>query len=107
MAKTLKLYPNKKTVKVFKYRIQEIIDNELPKSISKLSTLEKLLLDEHGISQNEFYRDRTALVKSEFSIPGDRLMVYAKLFDCSIEELMNRTIKVKPLIQSRIKTPLK
>lgn len=104
MAKTIKLY-QKKSLPQYKYRLQELIDG-LPKAMAKFSTLE-IILKDHGISQNEFYRDRTTAYGSEFSIPGDRLSVYSKLFDVTIEELMNHTIKVKPLIQSRIKTQLR
>lgn len=105
MAKTIKLH-ERKIAPTYKYRLQELL-NELPKSVGKLSVIEKLLLNEHGITQNEFYRDRTAPYGSSFSIPHDRIVVYAQLFGVTPEDLMNHTIKAKPLIQSRIKTSLK
>ena len=103
MAKTIRLHKSK-PLPTYKYRLQELVD-ALPKSTT-MASLEKLLKDQ-GISQNEFYRDRTARYNSDFNIPVDRMVVYSQLFDTPIEELMNHTIKVKPLIQSRIKTPLR
>jgi len=103
MAKTIRLHKSK-PLPTYKYRLQELVD-ALPKSTT-MASLEKLLKD-HGISQSQFYRDRTARYTSDFNIPVDRMVVYSQLFDTPIEELMNHTIKVKPLIQSRIKTPLK
>jgi hypothetical protein len=103
MAKTIKLH-KLKPLPTYKYRLQELV-NDLPKSTS-MASLEKLLKG-HGISQSQFYRDRMAAYTSDFNIPVDRMVIYSQLFDVTIEELMNRTIKVKPLIQSRIKTPLK
>lgn len=106
MGKTVKLH-QKKLVPIHKYKIEQLRIEELPSSVSKLAILEKLLLEEHGITQNEFYRDRNCLQTDEFSIPGDRLAVYAQLFGTTIEDLMNQPIKAKPLIESRIKTRLK
>ena len=103
MAKTIKLHKAKQ-LPTYKYKLQELVD-ALPKSTT-MAQLESLLKD-HGISQNQFYRDRTARYGSDFNIPVDRMVVYSQLFDTTIEQLMNQPIKVKPLIQSRIKTPLK
>lgn len=100
---------NQKIRPIYKYKLKEIIETELPKSM-KMSSIEKILANEYGISQNEFYRDRVTLYESNYSILGDRLIVYSKLFDRSIEELMNRSVKVKPLVNnldSTIKSPLR
>lgn len=104
MAKTIKLLPPKKVL-IEKYRLQEFV-NDLPNRIP-IQSIEKILADEHKISKHQFWSDRKIKLGSDQSIPGDRLAVYAKLFDCTIEELMNQTIKAKPLFQSRIKTSLR
>lgn len=104
MAKTIKLHKSK-IAPTYKYRLQELI-NELPKGL-KISVLEKLLLRDFGITQNEFYRDRTARYGSDFSIPDDRMQVYAQIFDVTVDDLRNQNIKAKPLVKSTIKTPLR
>jgi hypothetical protein len=103
MAKTIKLHKSK-PLPTYKYRLQELVDG-LPKSTTMQSLQE--LLKRHRITANQFWRDRTARYTSDFNIPVDRMVVYSQLFDTPIEQLMNHTIKVKPLIQSRIKTPLR
>lgn len=85
--------------------MQEFV-NDLPNRIT-IQSIEKILLDEHNISKHQFWSDRKIKLESDQSIPGDRLAVYAQLFDCTIEQLMNHTIKAKPLFQSRLKTKLK
>lgn len=102
----LSLKRTKKGKPTFKYKLKEIIENELPKSM-KMSTIEKILLEQHGITQNEFYRDRNAPFNSNYSIPGDRLLVYSQMFDVSIEGLMNHTVKITPIVNREIKTPLR
>ncbi len=104
MAKVIKMNLGK-AKPVEKYRINELI-LALPVSEGKIGRIVEHLKN-HNVSQHDFYRDRNIQLNSSKSIPGDRLMVYAKVFDVSLEELMNHTIKVKPLIQSRIKTPLR
>jgi hypothetical protein len=69
----------------FKYRIQQQID-KLPREIT-IGAIEKML-DARGISPGTFYRDRKISTKSEQSISIDRIQIYAKFFDCSIEDLL-------------------
>jgi hypothetical protein len=103
MGKTIKLRST--YVPTEKYRINELI-GMLPKSEAKIGDIVEKLAT-YGVSQHDFYRDRKIDIKAKQSIPGDRLMVYAKFFDVTMEDLMNHNIKVKPVIKSRIKSPLK
>jgi hypothetical protein len=78
----------------------------LPKSI----TLDELinLLEKAGIPQRTFYRDRAILANEQTDIPGERLMIYAKVFACELSELINYTVKAKPIVPSlqKFKSPL-
>lgn len=50
------------------------------------------VLQEAGISESTFNRDRRARPES---IPYKRLQVYAGLFDCDVADLVEATAKVK------------
>lgn len=54
-------------------------------------------LKESGITQDEFYRDRLIEFGSEKSISADRLFIYAKVFDCTIDDLVNHQINAKSI----------
>lgn len=78
-----------------KYKLSEIIDQKLPRSIT-IADLEAELAKE-GISKFTFYRDRYLTIKSRRDIPSARLDVYAALLGVTANELKNYTVKVKPI----------
>jgi hypothetical protein len=54
------------------------------------------LLEKASITRDTFYRDMKI---NGSAIPHIRLQVYAGLFDCSIDELIDSYVKVKPIIK--------
>lgn len=92
----------------FKYNINHQL-SFLPRSVS-IGDFEKILEKKHGISRATFYADRRILLTDEQSIPEDRLQVYAGLFDVSMDDLINKKIKVKSIFSltntHRFKSPL-
>lgn len=97
------------TEKKLKYNIKAQIDL-LPREV-KVKDLLKILA-KHGIEKVTFYRDQKIKADSDFSIPVDRLNVYAHVFDVTMQELINTDVKIKSIHQellskkSKIKTPL-
>jgi hypothetical protein len=80
-----------------KYNIQAKV-SLLPREI-RISDLLKVL-EKHGIVKGTFYRDSKVKSDSDFSIPTDRLQIYAKVFGCSLDELMNHGVeKIKSIHQ--------
>lgn len=78
-----------------KYRIQEFIDNlEKKWTFKRIATL---LKEEHGIAQATFSRDKAIDMYDAYSIPCDRLEIYAKLFNVKMEEMTNYFIDVIPI----------
>jgi len=80
-----------------KYNINKKID-ALPRTV----TINKLLeiLQKQVVSRSTFYADKAIELNSKTSIPTDRLLVYTKIFNCSIEDLLN----VKSSTKSASKT---
>lgn len=88
----------------FKYNIKQKCD-ALPRSISVDSLLKKL--KQAGIAERTFYRDKSIKVISPDDIPVERLMIYAKVFNCDITDLINYKVKAKPIVKAdRINSPL-
>lgn len=83
----------------FKYNINHYID-QLPRHIS-IGSIERLLSKEHGISRDTFYRDRNLTQDSDFSIPSERLDIYAALLSVTPDQLKNYTVTVKPLVERK------
>lgn len=83
-----------------KYNINAYLA-ELPSRITINDICDQLRKD-HGITYDTFNRDRKIKATDVKSIPSDRLQVYAGLFDCSIEDLINTKKKVKPIIKSSL-----
>lgn len=106
MGKTIALKKQRYNPK-YKYAINEQVDS-LPRTMSINDLLKHLEVS--GISRNEFYADRNILFGSEKSIPSDRLLKYIKVFDCTIDDLLNEQVKAKSIrqqtIKSKSKTPL-
>lgn len=80
-----------------KYNINSYLA-ELPTRIT-ISDICDRLRAEYDITYDTFNRDRKIELNSKTSIPSDRLQVYAGLFDCTIDELINNRKKIKPLIK--------
>lgn len=83
----------------FKYKINDQIALQ-PRHI----TIDAIIgiLSDHGISRDTFYRDRNVLIEDDFSIPSERLDVYAQLFGVTTDELKNYTPKkIKPLSERK------
>jgi len=106
MTKTIRL-KKQKHQPTYKFKINDQIDL-LPRS-SKIKSIIKYLQG-FGISRSDFYRDRNLPFASKKSISDDRMVIYSQLFDCTVDELRNSTITVKPLIATQAKkfnSPLK
>jgi len=73
-----------------KYNIDRQI-KQLPREISVASIVKHL--EQFNVSYDDFYRDRRIPFGSSKSIPSDRLMIYAQVFECSISELINNQVK--------------
>lgn len=82
-----------------KYTINSYLD-ELPSKIS-ISDITKRLAD-YQITYDTFNRDRKIKITDRTSIPSDRLEVYAGLFGCTIEQLINTRKKIKPIIKASV-----
>jgi len=96
MTKVIPLKKIKITPK-YKYGINEEIQ-KLPRTV-KVRDIVKFIATA-GISKDQFYRDREILLGSETSISADRLLIYCKVFDCSIDDLINHEVKATSLRQS-------
>jgi hypothetical protein len=79
---------------ILKYKINEQIET-LPRQISIAEVV--TLLERNGIPRHTFFRDRKIEIDSESSIPTDRLQIYAKFFDCQLEDLLNTQVNVKSI----------
>jgi hypothetical protein len=85
----------------FKYNIDHYV-KLLPRTIGITQLLEAL--KKENISRDIFYRDRNLKVANTFSIPIDRLEIYAALFGVTVDELKNyESPKIKPLTERNIK----
>lgn len=78
----------------------------LPRSI----TLEQLIahLEKCGISERTFYRDRSMVAGEISDMTVERLMKYAQVFNCQLQELINYKVKAQPIekFSDRVKSPL-
>lgn len=105
MAKTVKLNPTVKPT--LKYKLNDQL-GLLPRELSINDVVEHL--KKYGVSQDQFYRDRKIKFNSDHSIPSDRLIIYSKVFDCSIDDLMNHEVNAKSIrevAQKAVKSTLK
>lgn len=87
-----------KRVPRFKYALNQQI-GLLPHKRDLIGQLIQHLQNE-GISRNEFYSDRAIPFNSPKSIPSDRLLKYASVFDCSIDDLINQPVKAKSFLEA-------
>lgn len=93
MGKTIALRPTAKPK--FKYNINHQI-GLLP---FRRDLIQQVIehLAKHGVTRNEFYADRAILVDSKKSIPSDRLMIYAQVFECTTDDLVNHHVSAKSI----------
>lgn len=64
-------------------------------------------LAKHGITRTEFYADRRILLDSKKSIPSDRLMIYAQVFECKTEDLVNHQVNAKSIREVMAKSKVR
>lgn len=77
----------------YKYNINRFIE-KLPKSKNTEWIVAEL--EKEGIKERTFFRDKVIEVGDNSDIPSERLLIYAKFFDVTLDELFNYTVKVKP-----------
>lgn len=99
MAKVIPLKKYKSNPK-FKYSLNEQL-SQLPRNTAINDVI--LHLEKEGVSRNEFYADRAIEFGSEKSIPSDRLFIYAAVFDCPVQDIMNQPVKAKSIRQQNLK----
>jgi hypothetical protein len=97
MGKTLPLHKKQKSP--YKYAINDQL-NMLPRTMKTNDVVEHLKT--FGISRNEFYSDRKIAWGSKKSISADRLIIYAKVFDCTTDELVLDKVKATSIRQSKL-----
>lgn len=85
----------------YKYRLIDIVQNELPKALSRGEVL-LAHLEASGISKDQYYADRKIPYGSKTSIPSDRLFAYAQVFDCSAESLLNQRVKAASIRSKKL-----
>jgi hypothetical protein len=93
MGKTIALIPTHKPK--FKYNL----NHQIGRLQYKANLIQQLVdhLAPYGITRNEFYSDRKIPLGSKKSITSDRLMIYAQVFECTIDQLVNEPIKAKSI----------
>lgn len=87
MAKTVRLKVEREPSK--KYNIEKQI-GLIPREMSVADIIKHL--DGSGVSRDQFYRDRRIKFGSVKSIPSDRLLVYCKVFECTVDDLVNHDV---------------
>jgi hypothetical protein len=98
-----KIIPIKKVAKQrpkYKYTLEDQL-HMLPRNLTVKAV--ELHLKEFGITRDSFYDDRRILFGSDFSIPSDRLFIYAKVFDCPIQDLLNQEVNATSIRQKNVK----
>lgn len=82
----------------YKYNIKTLV-NELTVARAKTVVTE---LEKEGVSERTFQRDKAILISDATDIPAMRLMIYAKFFEVSIEQLFNYDADVKPINRRKL-----
>ena len=85
------------TTQMPKYRLSEIL-NKLPHETSK--TAVNVIPTILGISKNSFYRWMRLTTESSHEIPIKRLQALAKLFECSIDDLLSENCDIPTLSEA-------
>lgn len=78
----------------FKYNINHFI-SLLPKA----QTMEwiSMELEKEGIPPRTFFRDKSILPKESHDISAERLLIYARFFGVTLEQMYGYTRNVKPV----------
>jgi len=84
----------------YKYRLNQLLF-DLPKSKNTEWVIAEL--EKEGISRRSLFRDKSIRIDVSAAIPGDRLLIYAKFFDVTVDELFNYSKKIKPASQRKVK----
>jgi hypothetical protein len=98
MAKIIRLQPTE--APRYKYNLEKLL-GDLPRTI----TIGQLVkhLKAAGIPQHTFYRHRALLIDAKSSISTDHLMIYAQVFDCYPEDIVNNKVEAKSIRDSLTK----
>lgn len=98
MGKTIRLTPTARTP--YKYNINHQI-GLLP---FQRNLIQKIIehLAKSGITRREFYSDRAIPFGSDKSIPSDRLMIYAKVFECTMQDLVNHKVNADSIREAMV-----
>lgn len=91
----------------FKYGLNEQI-SMLPRTVD-VEEVAKHVSD-YGIKRSTFYNDRKIPYASATAIPEDRLFIYCKVFDCTVDDLINyQPVKATSFRTSisKLKSPLR
>ncbi len=86
----------------FKYNINHQI-SLLPREVT-IDDIVKVLA-KHDVSRDTFYRDKSTPSGGAGSIPVDRLLLYAALFGCTLEDLLHDQPKKIRSIREQLLTP--
>ena len=101
MAKVIPISKRRKAKPKYKYSLNEQV-GALPRTTVIGDVVKHL--EAYGISRNEFYADRKIPFGAKSSIPSDRLFIYARVFDCNVEDLLNHDIpQAESIRQKRLK----
>jgi hypothetical protein len=100
MTKIIKLKKdNRKPKPKFKYAL-----NDQVASLDRRITVNDLLAHmADKVSRNEWYDDCKIPYGSSKSIPSDRLIIYSKVFDCPLTDLLNEEIKATSIRERNLK----
>jgi hypothetical protein len=101
MAKVVKL-PKTKIRPKYKYGINHQL-TLLPRTVKVDDVVDHLEKD--GITRSEFYWDRSIAFGSDKSISSDRLLIYCKVFDCTISDLINHEVKATSIREKYLAGP--
>lgn len=81
----------------YKYNLIQVYKDQ-HKSFNRKTLIAKL--EKVGISERTFYRHGSILLKSDQDITVDQLIKYAEIFDCSVDQLINRDSKQSKKIKT-------
>lgn len=88
----------------YKYNLNHHI-NFLPAYWTAKAIAEEV--EKYGIPSRTFYRDKSLKLTDRADITGERLLIYSRLFNCTIDQLINYNKKVKPLNETKFSVSMK
>lgn len=84
-----------------KYRIEELVQG-LPKWQNEKWIVAEL--EKEGITQRTYYRHKAIELGDAHDIPSYTLLIYARFFGVTVDELFNYSSKTKPASKRKAKT---